>query len=175
MSAKEKLLELDKATIYVSSAFGWDTIEANAVLIEAGSYAQYPRALYVSFRRPRKRKRECFVRTDHRAVVIDGWGHAPLVKDACDTDRFGNRSTRYGCFDEAYTVEFREALAAFIASNPAAKVHDFMVAEQLRISLREYARRGEYDGTFESAVKCLAQAEYETHRLHAEIKIAVGA
>jgi hypothetical protein len=127
---REKLLERDKATIYVSSAFGWDTIEAHDVLIEVGSYAQYPSALHVSFRLPRKRKRKGFVRTDHKLVVIDGWGHPPLVKDAFDATEDGCTSSRYSSFSAAYTVEFREALAAFIASHPAAKIHDFMTAKE---------------------------------------------
>ena len=127
---KEKLLELDKATIYVSNPFGWDTIEAHDVLIERGGYAQHPHALHVSFRLPRKRKRVGFVRTDHKVVVIEGWGHPPLVKDPFGATEDGCSSSRYGSFDAAYTVEFREALAAFIASHPAAKVHDFMMAKE---------------------------------------------
>jgi hypothetical protein len=127
---KEKLLEQDKATIYVSSAFGWDTIEAHDVLIEVGNYAQYARALHVSFRLPRKRKRKDFVRTDHKVVVIEGWGHPPFVKDAFGATEDGCSSSRYSSFSAAYTVEFREALATFIASHPAAKVHDFMMAKE---------------------------------------------
>lgn len=44
---KEKLLELKKATVCSSGAFGWNVREVNDLLVERGPYAQYPSVTHV--------------------------------------------------------------------------------------------------------------------------------
>lgn len=126
---RDKLLSLEKATVYRSAMFGWVAVEAHDVLLEYGPYAQYARALHVSYRRPRKRSREGFVDAAHgahnRVVVIKGWGHPALVRDPLEPSALGGSVTRYASFDPAYTVEFREALAAYQREH-VVEVHDYM-------------------------------------------------
>lgn len=125
---------ISKATLYKSGMFGVSALEVHDLAIDIAPYAQYSRALHVSYRRPRARKRVGFVSYSAGDVspgvwVLEGWGHPRLVADpmtkGVNVDGVIRSESRHTCYSPEYEREFQASFSAYCASAPKVRAHDF--------------------------------------------------
>lgn len=75
MNNVETIAATPKATIYRMSPLGWVRTEEKDVVLSAGPWAQYQRALRVQGTEKGKRKARAHVFATQSVIVLDGWGH----------------------------------------------------------------------------------------------------
>lgn len=114
---KTVVLELGKATLCLGDIFGVTPRHVLDLKIEYGLFAQYAQTFHVSYKLPRKRKRDAYIVYAGRLLVVLK-GHAQLAPiDPFTTTRDG-RVTRFGSYDPRYTQEFRDGLKAYLQGHP---------------------------------------------------------
>ena len=125
MDERETVLEQNKATLCRGAAFGVAPYHVLDLKIENGPYAQHARAFHVTYRRPRKHKREGFVCLNDGFLVVlkDFVPIGSITVDPFDAT-IGGSISRYGCFDARYVEEFRAGLALHLEEHADELVFD---------------------------------------------------
>jgi hypothetical protein len=161
-------LALDKATIYSENSFGmgYSKHEVRALKIHAAPYAQYSSAIHVQFVPKGARRGRSFTQTyKPTLVVLDGWGHTLAPPSMFGTPEVSPRGLvvrqgRHSGFSDEWGNEFRAQLAAYLESNPGARLmadyHGFNTHQRLHRFHVEYANavggvRNEYFVSMEDA------------------------
>lgn len=124
-------MEKRKVTIYIEGMFGFSHVEASACEVEVRPYAQYPRAVHLTFIPKGARKPRGTVKYPHGdrtgagVVMLEGWGHPEnLVEVFRRVDENGG-ITRYLSCDPRWATEFNEAFDAYVAKTGATVIADY--------------------------------------------------
>lgn len=125
----ENTIKTGKVTIYHRGMLGYRKVEAKQAEINVIRYAQYPRAVEITFRKPRQRNDRGFVETYRPSVVVlEGWGHfSPADAFTAPEDRGAVivSQARHSSCSPAWDDEFSAALAAYLERSGAKVVADF--------------------------------------------------
>ena len=108
-----------KVTIFFSSGlgFGYAKMEARLHVAEFRPYAQYSSVPYIEYTRKRKRTRTGSYRSDHRVVIVDGWGHTFQPESMWSAPRQDTaagvtvRDSKRMAFDPGWDNQFNSDLA----------------------------------------------------------------
>ena len=110
---------LTTATLYHETMFGYSVLHVRDLKIEVVKYAQYDKAVRVTFIEKGKRKRVGFMQTSHASLVVLE-GHTTInTKPRMETETRNGitiESTRYSSFDARWSEEFDAALVASSAT-----------------------------------------------------------
>lgn len=121
---RPETLEADNCTFYRVEAFGAQGVACRKLSLSIGRFAQYERAVRVTFTAKGKRTERAFA--DGRQptlVVLAGLGHPERLSSAMTpgeiTDTgFCVSKTRHASFAPEWRTEFDEDLAAYLAARP---------------------------------------------------------
>jgi hypothetical protein len=119
-------VKIAKATIVTSGVFGANVSHVRDVEIVIKPYAQYPRALSITFaeKGARKRKGLVFYNADRLPVLFEGWHDIPTCK-VSERQADGSSITRHSSFSPEIAKETHEACEAFEKSHPDIKIYRF--------------------------------------------------
>ena len=110
---------LPLATLYHETMFGYTVTHVRDLKVEVVKYAQYDKAVRVTFIEKGKRKRTGFLQTSHASLVVLE-GHTTInTKPQMETDTRNGmtiESTRYASYDARWGEEFDAALVASSAT-----------------------------------------------------------
>jgi hypothetical protein len=125
----DPVLKLSKATIVYPGMFSASVKEVNDLEVVIKPYAQHSRALHVSYREKRARKRTGSVfyhKTEKTfdVCIIDGW-HDIALAPAFAARADGSQITRYASFAPEIATETWEAIERFRKLHPDVNVHSF--------------------------------------------------
>jgi hypothetical protein len=115
------------ATIYHRGDFGfaYHRIEVRTVAVVAQKWAQYERALAVSFIEKGKRKARGFVEMYRpELVILSGWGH-PTPADPFRDLGGGHSVSRASSHDESWGLEFEALIRPVIEASPDVLLGDY--------------------------------------------------
>lgn len=127
----ERVLKVEKITIYTSGGFGISKYEAK--LIEHGhkKYAQYDAAPYVHFIEKGKRTPKGIVMGYKPFILIlKGHGHPEPADGFIEQDIEGvpgmvTKRSRYSSFDSRYQTDFNALINPYISANPELVIADY--------------------------------------------------
>ncbi|MFD8130078.1 TIR domain-containing protein [Streptomyces mirabilis] len=119
-----------RVTLYVGGLFGYQKIEAEWVHVDRRPYAQYVDAIFVEFRKRRRRRASQMVLTWRPdMVILLGWDHPDLQERFVREQNFGPglsgatiTKTKYASGDKRFGEEFESALEAYLTGIPLAQM-----------------------------------------------------
>lgn len=125
-------MKTGKVTMYVKGEFLGNVvkIEAKEAEIEIKPFAQYTKAVHVTFKKPRQKKARCLVQSySPSLLVLEGWGHpdpaSPWTPPVERENGVTVRESKYSSCDERWQSDFNGTMAEYLEKNGATVVADF--------------------------------------------------
>jgi hypothetical protein len=120
---EKAMITLEKATIYILGAFGYQRIEASSVSVEVKPFAQYRTCPSVRFIERGKRKAKGYNLPESSLLVLAGWNHPEPPDRFIPTE--GGQISKYESYSPEYARDFNAAIDAYIAAKRPTVAADF--------------------------------------------------